>query len=212
MMTSALPDDLEIAPGYTVACWKTLVLNPDAPNCADWQKAIDIFDARIRCRFFDPVDELIKFDQSRSRQTFGFAILAIDFLVIETLQGFREGETDHIRKSERLFTNFLKQWAAFTACLHKNCNPDGYAKRIYTAYRCALYHSGATDGAFRVGISGQMVDFQADHEVKINRTCFHQNLKREFDGYLVDLSKTDNRELRCNFKKKMDAICGLLRP
>jgi hypothetical protein len=203
------PDDLEIAPGHTVGCWKKLKLNLDAPNCADWQKAIDILDARIRCRFFNPVDELLRFEESRSPKMFGFAILAIDFLVIETLQGFREGVTDHTGKSERLFTNFLTQWAAFSACLTGNNKSVEYAKSVYKAYRCALHHSGATDGAFRVGVSGPMVAFTTDSEVKINRTCLHKKLKREFDGYLVDLSKTDNNELRRNFKIKMNSICGV---
>ena len=82
-MKPKLPDDLEIAPGYTVGCWKRLKLDPDVPNSDDWEKAVKIFDARIRKRFFHPVDVLIE-HQSHSKKTFGFAILAIDFLVIET--------------------------------------------------------------------------------------------------------------------------------
>jgi len=206
---SNIPDELEVAPGFTVKLWKGLALDPDVPKCADWQKAIDIFDARVRCRFLNPVDELLRLEESRPLKTFGFTILAIDFLVIETLQGFREGVIDHTSKSKHLITNFLMQWTSFTARLPVKADAHGYACKIYKAYRCALHHSGATDGAFRVGISGPMVDFKTDHEVKINRSCFHQKLKREFDGYLVDLSKTDKRELRCNFRKKMNAICGL---
>jgi hypothetical protein len=208
-MTTDLPANLEIAPGYTVGCWKSLALDLDEPNAADWQRAIDLFDARIRRRFFDPVDELIKSDQRRTRQTFGFAILAIDFLVIETLQGFREGVIDHRGKSKCLFTNFLKRWASFTECLPEAGDPDTYASKIYKAYRCALHHSGATDGAFRVGVSGPVFAFETDYEVKINRTCLHNNLKREFDAFVVELRKPDEKLLRCNFRKKMNAICGL---
>ena len=77
MTTATLPDDLEVAPGYTVCDWKKLMLNPDAPNTQDWDKAIKIFDDRIRCRFLTPVDRLIAFECDFTRKTSGFAILAI---------------------------------------------------------------------------------------------------------------------------------------
>lgn len=50
---------------------------------------------------------------------------------------------------------------------------DEYTKKIYKAYRCALYHSGATDGAFRV-----------------------------FVAFLVEIRKSDEKLLRRNFKKR----------
>lgn len=202
-------DDLEIAPGYTVGDWKNLTLDPDKPASADWQKALEIFDARIRCRFLDPVDRLIEFDECQSRQTFGFAILAIDFLVIETLQGFRDGVLDHNRQSKKLFTRFLTQWDAFTKCLPQNDNPQECAGQVYRDYRCALHHSGSTKGAFRVRVSGPMFHFKNDQEVKINRTCLHKKLKCEFKAYLDDLRRLDKNDLRRNFLNKMNAICGL---
>jgi hypothetical protein len=64
--TSTLPDDLEIAPGYKVRCWRSLKLNPNEPGAADWKTAVAIFDARIRCRFLDPVDELTNKDRRMS--------------------------------------------------------------------------------------------------------------------------------------------------
>jgi hypothetical protein len=227
MKTSIHPDDLEIAPGYTVGCWKELKLNPDVPDSADWQKAVEIFDARIRRRFLEPVDELIKFDKclpqrargrparphdttSGRHKTFGFAILAIDFLVIETLQGFREGETHHKGKSKRLFTNFLKQWDAFTKCLPVNGNRGNLANQVYDGYRCDLHHAGSTLGAFRVLAIGPTFEFKNNHEVIINRTCLHACLNSEFEAYLADLCVSNKGDLRRNFLRKMNAICGVL--
>jgi hypothetical protein len=170
--TSTHPDKLEIAPGYTVECWKCLSLDPDAPNSVDWHKAIEIFDSRIRRRFLDPVDELIKIDGSRSRQAFGFAILAIDFLVIETLQGFREGKINHKGRdvSKNLIKGFLLQWDAFTSCLQRDDDSAKRAEQVYTGYRCALHHTGSTEGDLRIGITGKTFAFKNSHEVKINRT------------------------------------------
>jgi hypothetical protein len=204
-----LPDDLEIAPGYTTKSWKALSLDPGQPNSKDWERALRIFNARIRCRFLDPVDVLIKHEKGRSRGTFGFVIVIIDCAVMETLQGFREGQIDHRRKSKRLFINFLKRWPAFGSCVPDQREMEERAELIYRGYRCALHHSGATEGAFRIGISGPTFAFENSGDVKINRICLHDDLKHEFDDYCASLRNPKEYDLRFNFKKKMDALCGL---
>jgi hypothetical protein len=198
----------KIAHGYSAEQWKALRLDPDAPSGADWQVAIAIFDARIRGRFFAPADALIASEEGRSGKTFGFAILAIDCLVIETLQGFREGVVNHNGKSKELFTRFVLAWDAFMDCLPQNGDPEKLALRLYSDCRCALLHSGSTDNDLRVGVSGPTFKFRGAQVQWINRTSLHQKLKREFDGYLVGLRAPDGGMLRKNFKKKMDAICG----
>lgn len=211
MTTSKVPDDLEIAAGYTVGYWKDLRSRLDVgnPNSEHWTKAIEIFEVRIRRRFFEPVDELLRFDSCIPNKTFGFAVLAIDCLVIETLQGFREGIVDHSKRSRELFTNFLTQWVAFNDCVPHDGNSVDFAVQVYRGYRCALHHSGATEVAFRVRAVGPMFNFNGDCGVEVNRTCLHRNLKRELDAYVADLRMTNKVRLRCNFKKKMDSICGL---
>ncbi len=205
---SKYPDDMEIAPGFTVAFWKELNLEPDSPQTEDWQKAIEIFDARIRQRFLEPADVLIE-HQKDTKKTFGFAILAIDFLVMETLQGFREGELDHKNKSEKLTKNFLKSWRLFTDCSSDAKDPPAQPKKIYQSYRCALYHSGSTDGDLRIGISGPAFDFKDEDCIKINRTVLHEGLKCEFSDFIRDLQNPANSRLRRYFKSKMDHICGI---
>jgi hypothetical protein len=100
---------MKIAPGVQVADWKALDLSqPDSP---DWDRAISIFELRIRSRFVDVVDFLLAEDKQRAptARTFGFAILSIDCLVVETLEAFRQGRTDTRGKSEQLCTTFLSQ-------------------------------------------------------------------------------------------------------
>ncbi|MFS8084461.1 MAG: hypothetical protein ACMG6H_02450, partial [Acidobacteriota bacterium] len=50
-----------------------------------WQTAIDIFEDRIRSRFLNVVDGFQKMPFC------GFAVMALDCLLIETLQQFYEG-------------------------------------------------------------------------------------------------------------------------
>jgi len=192
-----------------VGCWKKLSLKPNTPMSSDWNKALKIFNARIRQRFLKPADQLIEFEKGKSRKIFGFAILTIDFLVIEMLQGFREGKINHTGESRRLFTVFLGQWNAFKECVPQNMDSKKCAELVYVGYRCALYHTGSTTVAFRVGVSGPMLDFKNDQDVKINRTCLHKRLKLEFEAYLDDLRTSQNIKLRRNFICKMDHICGV---
>lgn len=199
------PDDMEIAPGYRVSDWKSL--NLAAPDCLDWEMAIRIFDTRIRRRFIDPVDVLIEHENGQERGSFGFAILAIDCLLIETLQGFYEGLISHNGESKRLVCNFLEgRWP--------DIFNDGYqggsrAERFYSACRCGIHHSGQTDGDFRVRRSGPLIEFRQGGSVAVNRTALHDRLKQELDSYLDDLAVESSSELREKFKTKMDAICGI---
>ncbi|PDS70446.1 hypothetical protein [Rhizobium sp. L43] len=88
---------LQISPKYTVAFWRGLELDPDNPKQEEWLKAVDVLRDRIQGRFIKPAQTLIDVDKSNHQQTYGFAILALDCLVLETIQGFREGMTNHTR-------------------------------------------------------------------------------------------------------------------
>lgn len=194
----------EIAPGHTAADWLKLELDPERHDAPDWQKAIQIFDDRIRGRFFDPVDELIG-----SEKRYGFSILAIDCLVMETLQGFREGRVHHHRKSKEIFKRFLLRWQLFTDSLPEGATADDLAGRFYAECRCALLHSGSTGEKLTVGISGKAFDFRSDGTLKINRTKLHVGLKKTFAEYLAELRIPESKKLRKDFKTKMDAIAGI---
>ena len=89
-----------ISPKYTVEDWKTI----DFSTEEDWHKAISIFEDRIRGRFLDLIHAI------KSRTYAGFAVLALDCLLIETLQQFREGEPETPpRMSTKYFIRFLTE-------------------------------------------------------------------------------------------------------
>ena len=94
------PTNFEIAPGYSNLAWKNFSLDPTISNHADWENAIKVVKIRFEDRFLEPADRLIQLGKSDGggMQRFGFAILAIDFLVIESLQGFREGIPNHKKR------------------------------------------------------------------------------------------------------------------
>lgn len=207
MGSSALPDNFEIAPGHRARGWKNLALDERGSWSADWDKAISILDARIRSRFIEPAKMLIDSELSQGRGTNGFAILAIDFLLIETIQGFRIGLVKHNRKSKELFKGFLVSWPAFTACVPQSCNTDDLAGSVYEQGRCALHHTGSTDRMV-VRKSGKMFVFHDDGRIVINRTLLHEELTKAFNDYLTALKDPENTDLRKKFRLKMNHICS----
>lgn len=198
---------LQISPRYTVAFWQGLDLDADAPKQEDWLKAVDVLRDRIHGRFITPAQTLIEVDRSNKQQTFGFAILALDCLVLETIQGFKEGVPNHTGHSTRLFKEFLSAWQPFIDCLDEGMVAETKAVEFYKQGRCALHHSGATE-KMTVGISGPMMKFD-NGNITVNRTLFHTELVAEFDRYLAALTDAASIDLRKKFLLKMNPICGL---
>ncbi|PTV70218.1 hypothetical protein [Agrobacterium pusense] len=198
---------LQISPKYTVAFWRGLELDADNPKQEDWLKAVDVLRDRIHGRFITPAETLIEADKAKKPQTFGFAILALDCLVLETIQGFREGVPNHTGHSTRLFKGFLSTWRPFIDCLGVGMVAETKAEEFYKQGRCALHHSGATE-KMTVGIRGPMIKFD-NGNITVNRTLFHTELVAEFDRYLVALTNPASVDLRKKFLLKMNPICGL---
>jgi hypothetical protein len=71
-----------ISPKYKLNHWKALKFDKEG----DWLKAIEIVEDRIRGRF------VIWIDKIASEQFSGFAVIALDCLLLETLHGFMTGK------------------------------------------------------------------------------------------------------------------------
>ena len=90
-----------IAPG--VPKDQYLKLNLDDDDSSDWEKASDILRKRIYARYLDAAELLIKDDEARSPldRKYGFTILAICCLLMETIQAFKDGLADTKGKSTK---------------------------------------------------------------------------------------------------------------
>ncbi|AXE64694.1 hypothetical protein BBF93_11000 [Hyphomonas sp. CACIAM 19H1] len=207
MGSSTLPDNFEVAPGYKVTDWTCLTLDEQNSSPEDWAAAISILDARIRSRFVEPAQLLIDSDIGKARGTNGFAVLAIDFLLIETIEGFRRGLTSHNGKSKVLFQAFLTSWPAFTACVPADKDAGKLAVRVFEQGRCALHHTGSTDRII-VRRWGELFVFHDDGRIEINRSLLHKELTKAFDDYLAALNDPANTDLRKKYRQKMEHICS----
>lgn len=188
-------ESLKISPCYTVKDWKVLDLSTEEA----WQKAIDIFENRIRGRFLEPISYIEGYTYA------GFAVLALDCLLIEALQQFREGiGITPYRQSKTLFRRFLTE-TSFGSYFSKET-----AEMFYDQIRCGILHQAEVKKSSRVRI-GEEVPLVSttddDKGLVINRKLFHKQLLSEFGEYLSNLRDPSNIGLRAKFRKKMDYIC-----
>ena len=194
---------MKIAPNYSSEDWNKLDLQDH--NSEDWPIAIAIFKERINARYIEPMDILIKTEETArpTDRKYGFVILAIDLLLMETIQAFREGLADTRNQSKDVFIRFLKESPNFS----KYFLNDESRERFYHEFRCGILHQAEVQGNTLVWSIGQLHE-QADEISIINRTEVHAKLKMDIRQYINDLKNPDNQILRDNFKIKMHAIAN----
>jgi len=191
---------MQIAPNFDAAQWKALQLDDAASH--DWDIAISTFDSRIHERYINPVDFLVaaETDTPLIERRFGFTILAIDCLLIETFGAFIEGHEDTDGCSKATFCKFLTARPQFS-----NHFSEPLAKQFYKEFRCGVLHQAEVGGSSKVWSVGPLVQTVGD-AIIVNRNEFHERLKIEFTAYLQELRNHTNTVLRDNFRKKMNFI------
>lgn len=183
---------------WTIKEWKEI----DFLQEPGWQKAIEIFEDRIRGRFLDVIDIF------ECRNGAGFAVLALDCLLIETLQQFREGKAETPRgKSGEYFQLFL------TETSFKDHFDNNLADLFYDQIRCGILHQAEVKKSSRVQTKAEIPLIVKDGNggITINRRKFHEKLALVFQEYINALRKSDppDQSLRENFCIKMNAICRM---
>lgn len=191
---------MQIAPNFEAAKWRTLAL--DDPASPDWEVAISVLDRRIRERYLAPADFLISSEEetSATERRFGFAVLAIDCLLVETLGAFIDGLEETTNRSKETFCKFLTSRPTF-----RQLFSQALAEKFYKEFRCGVLHQAEVGGNSKVWSVGPLVRTEGD-SIIVNRNEFHGGLKSEFTAYLGELRDTRNAQLRANFRKKMNFI------
>lgn len=141
--------NMRIAPkrrgdGYwTVADWSRLDLGGenDLGNEKDWETAIQIFEDRIKGRFIDAIEILKNEDDNSKTRRFGFAIMSLICLLIETLAQFYKGVAGSKEVGRRIYTDFLSQ----NSFVLRNFFDVNHAQKFYKTVRCGLLHHAETD-------------------------------------------------------------------
>lgn len=191
---------MQIAPDFDASDWRKLQL--EAADSPDWEVAVATFDRRIRARYIDPTDLLIatENDKPANQRRFGFTVLAIDCLLVETIGAFLDGLENTEGVSKKIFCKFLTSRPQFS-----NAFTQQLAEQFYREFRCGVLHQAEVVGSGRVWSVGPLIK-NVDSSLIVNRNMFHECLKAEFDRYLLELRTPENKVLRFNFRKKMNFI------
>jgi len=179
-----------ISPQYRLDRWKALRFDKED----DWQKAIEIVEDRIRGRF------VIWIDKVASEQFSGFVVIALDCLMLETLNGFMTGKKSAGDCS--VYEEFLSTQK------HFNLDKD-IARSFCTNVRNGLIHDTVTKRKWLVEKTkpdGKIVEKDCDGNFVLNRSLFHAALKSEFEDWLAELRK-GNTKARENLRKRMNQVC-----
>lgn len=197
---------MEIAKGIEDEDYKILNLDINDPNNRDWKTAFDYLEKRFSERFIEPVELLInsEIDLKSKDKKFGFAILAIDFLLSETLQSFYEGAINSKGKSTDIFARFLTERDSFKQYFKTEID----AKKFYWDFRCGILHQAQTPSDTKVWTVGKLIEKRGQYTT-VNRNEYHKLLLKEIKEYFNKLKLKTDINLLKNFKTKMDFICGI---
>ena len=190
----------QIASGFSVAAYRELriQLDQDAPSADVWTKIIDVFTRRLDERYLRPIEHLDRCENSELSMIPGFAMLALDCIVIDTLQSFREKRRRTTKKS---FQAFLKHaFEEFTST---------DAVDFWMDIRNGLLHDGEArhDWTVAKNTPGVLWKDPVTGRRTINRTRFHATVRSQLKEFCSKLESGDSA-LRASFLQRMDQICG----
>jgi hypothetical protein len=201
---------LRISPKYTKADWDNLDLNYGSN---DWNTAVDIFEDRMNGRFFNQIKILENNNDGNSALFAGFAIIALDCMLIETLEQFIKGR---IRTGQGMdanaFYDFFQRSVKFAAFFDNMPK----AKIFYQQIRCGLLHQAQTKKKSIIHIknSSNLLEWidstKHDDGISINRKLFHREIIEVFQDYCLQLRAPKSMRLKANFRRKMNYIVSQL--
>lgn len=188
---------MRISRSYNTDDWKSLTFKDEV----DWELAVSIFRDRLETRYLEHIRSLLQ------RKTIGFVVLALDCILVETVQQFRLGtRATPWAKEKKYFVWFLTETAFAN---HFNANQ---AELFYETIRCGLLHQAEAEGASRIkrGQNYPLVQYTSDHAgVIINASLFHGLLEQVIEDYALELLNPRAIDLRRAFRRKMNFIARI---
>ncbi|WP_238326046.1 gamma-glutamylcyclotransferase family protein [Bryobacter aggregatus] len=207
LATRNIEPDTELASNFTVQQYRDIraLLTSEPEDASAWSLVINAISRRIDERFLKPIDDLARFDDDDNLPYRpGFAILALDCLLIDTVQSFREGRTTTGEHSPAYsFKSFLR---------NERFSDFNSADRdeFFGYVRNAILHNGETrkDWRIRIDNDSMLTRGPTTKARTLNRKRFHDAVKASCQDLISDLHNGDS-EVRKNFLSRLDAMAGM---
>lgn len=202
---------MKISPNYYDTDWNAL--NLSRSYSADWMKGAKIVKDRIHGRYLAQIDSLENNLDLNIWEYSGFLIMAVDCMVIETLNQFHLGIEDtnqvYRRRNKESFRDFFSRSQFFNSHFD-----DDKSFVFYDHVRNGLVHQAQTKKSTLINFREsemikQVNPANIDDGIIVNRRIFHEALVNEFNSYIdkLESNNTIYDDLREKCIDKMNTIC-----
>ena len=187
--------EIYLSPMYTKDDYKRLNLSTSSDEKC-WKQAVNIFSDRIKGRFLSQIQTLSKDINSN-----GFAIMALNCLLVETILQFEIGVNSTSNCNSQQYSAFLH-----------NSFPNAFtsidsAIYFYRHIRCGILHSAQTKGKSKLTCDNSYIVKYDGLDVTVSVQRFSNLLNDYFEDYKRKLLDKNETDLRSNFIKKMGYVC-----
>jgi len=183
-----------VSPRFSKEDYLHLQLNQNSSD-EIWLQAVSIFDDRLYGRFWQPINIL-----SANINENGFAIMALECLLIETLLQFDLGVEVTPPGNWQKYSQFLKKY------LSEHFDKKS-SERFYSDIRCGILHSAQTKrGSILTTKTDYVINFQ-DDILSVSVEGLTNALLDYYNDYKEKILCRKNVEARRKFIDKMNYIC-----
>jgi hypothetical protein len=190
-------------------------------NSNKWDYGIEIIEDRFMSRFINPMNELINHKSKEISTNSGFVIMAVDCLLIETLNQFYFGlkssnkkyYRENTNKNYRFISQAFRDFFNYSTFFPDFKNNEELQKIFYNDIRNGLLHQAESKVNSLINIKNKKMIVPIDgrkfeNGIVINRNLFHKAINNEFVRYINDLKNPssinlDGENLREMCHKKM---------
>ncbi len=203
---------------FTIGVWDRMrgALDPQFYD-QDWERAISGIEGRFTERFIKPADAIQQLDRGDSLQFpegRGFAIVALDCLLLESLYGYEKGQRTKVSETNTAFKEMLTAKPQFANAF----SPATVAESFVKAVRNGLLHDGETREGWIIwqrDVGGSLVEIRSNNMKILYRDGFHAAVKEAVAEYFRKLRSTSASEsvaLRGAFVRRVDTLCNESKP
>ena len=205
-----------ISPHYSAQEYINLGLCEDSDEDT-WNKAIEMVKDRFYSRFFSVIRYLStdwrtrQYNKEKAERN-GFAIMALNCLLIDAFYQFEAGVKDTKGVNQKTYTAFLNNHFSNMFC-SEPAGQNTLASLFYDRIRNGILHSAETKGYSMLSCEGgapiSYINKGTPSEgIRVELGMFSDALKNFFYDYIREL-QNNNITLRSNFIKKMNFICNV---